>query len=203
MANGDTKNKILETSIDLFCEHGFTKASMREISRSGNITLSVIYNHFKDKYDILYTILMEIASALEEAIGQTLEKSTPGVDALSNIIITQMCLIKERPKEIKIYLEDQHLLPEPLRSTVLARHRLVYDIYFKQVEIIEQEGSLRQLDKSVVTFSILAAVNWAYRWYKIDGKLSMEEVAKDTVKMCLGGILKEPREKNSTGLRMS
>lgn len=194
MASADTKTKILETSIDLFCEHGFTKASMREISRSANVTLSVIYNHFDDKYDILYTILMGIASDLEEAIDQAVEKSTPGVDALSNIITTQMCLIKERPKEIKIYLEDQYLLPEPLRSTVLARHRLVYDKYYQQVAIIEQKGSLKQIDKSVITFSILAMVNWAYRWYKRDGRLSMEDVAKDTLKMCLGGILEEPGE---------
>ena len=125
----DSKTRIIQASIDLFYEQGFSKASMRDIARTANIGLSVSYNHFKDKYDILNSIIMQIGADLFAAIDSATNESEPGIDALTNIITTQLCLIKDRPKEIKIYLEDQYLLPPDLRSIVRAQHRSIYDKY--------------------------------------------------------------------------
>lgn len=163
---------------------------MREIARVAKITLSTTYNHFENKDDILYTIIMQIGSDLLEKMDQATDGKEPGIDVLSALIMTQLCLIEQRSKEIKIYLEEQYQLPPKLRTIVLAQHRTVYNRYYEQIDEIAEAGLLKDVNKTVVTFSIVAMINWAYRWFRPDGFLSMEMVAQNIIGLCLDGILK-------------
>jgi AcrR family transcriptional regulator len=190
MRRPDTKERILQASIELFYRHGFAKASMREIAEQAEVTLSSSYNHFKDKYDILYTIVTGIGTALLEAFEEAGCNCRPGRDRLEAMIMAQLGLIRKRSKEIKIYLEEQYQLPPDLQSIVLKQHREIYNKYHDQIEKIEEEALLNPINKTVITFSILAMINWAYRWFREEGGLSMEEIAQEIIKFCFGGILK-------------
>ncbi|BCN29252.1 TetR/AcrR family transcriptional regulator [Anaeromicropila herbilytica] len=53
----NTKNRILEKSIELFNQHGFENVSMRDISESLKISPGNLTYHFKKKTDILDEIL--------------------------------------------------------------------------------------------------------------------------------------------------
>lgn len=191
MRRSDTKDRILQASIDLFYRYGFAKASMREIADRADVTLSSSYNHFQNKYDILYTIITDIGVALLDAFDHSSKDAKPGMERLQAMIMAQLVLIRERASEIKIYLEEQYQLPPELRSTVLQQHREIYNLYYEQVEAMERDGLLNPINKTVVTFSILAMVNWAYRWFREDGGLSMEEIGREIIKFCFGGILKD------------
>lgn len=52
-----TKDKILETAIDLFSRKGYEAVSVREITRAVGIKESSLYNHFTSKQQILEDIL--------------------------------------------------------------------------------------------------------------------------------------------------
>lgn len=52
-----TREKILETAINMFSERGYNNVSIREIAKEVGIKGSSIYNHFKSKEDILDSIL--------------------------------------------------------------------------------------------------------------------------------------------------
>lgn len=51
-----TKQKILDASLKLFSEKGYSAASVRQISKEAGFRESVIYNHFEGKHDILKTL---------------------------------------------------------------------------------------------------------------------------------------------------
>ena len=51
-----TKEKIIETSIELFSDKGYDKVSMRDIAAAIGIKAASIYHHFPSKRDILKTI---------------------------------------------------------------------------------------------------------------------------------------------------
>lgn len=55
--NKDTKQQILDVSLDLFASKGFSGTSMREISEHVGIRKSSIYNHFSSKNDLIKTLL--------------------------------------------------------------------------------------------------------------------------------------------------
>ena len=62
-----TKQKILQVAIDLFSKKGFSGVSVREIARAVGIKESSIYNHYKNKDDILATILDYYETEIERA----------------------------------------------------------------------------------------------------------------------------------------
>ncbi len=58
-----TKEKILNVALDLFSQKGYKGASIRMISSKVGIRESAIYNHFKNKEDILNTIVSTLSSS--------------------------------------------------------------------------------------------------------------------------------------------
>jgi AcrR family transcriptional regulator len=63
----NTKQKILEASINLFSQKGYDAVSIREIAREVNIRESSIYNHYKNKEAILDTIIDYFMSEITES----------------------------------------------------------------------------------------------------------------------------------------
>jgi len=53
----NTKEKIIYESLNLFSTRGFDSVSVRDIANSVGIKASSLYNHFKNKQDIIDTII--------------------------------------------------------------------------------------------------------------------------------------------------
>jgi len=191
MKKSNTKEKILEKAIDLFYEHGFVKASIRDIVRSVGITNSTVYIHFKNKDEILFSIIEEIGSILLQELHTVIEEYDDPVECLREMIFRQVCLIKEKRKEIKVYMEEQYQLPTTLRKESIKHHRQIYDIYYNKISEIHDKGLYREIDKTVMTFCIFAMMNWAYRWFRDNGRLSIEEIAEHIIRIFFNGILIE------------
>ncbi|WP_180954096.1 TetR/AcrR family transcriptional regulator [Bacillus sp. M6-12] len=73
-----TKDKILDAAIDLFSQKGFSGVSIREITKEVGIKESSLYNHYKNKDEILEQIL----SAFRKEFAKTL----PPVSLLDDIL---------------------------------------------------------------------------------------------------------------------
>lgn len=67
MKMNETKQKIFDLATELFSKKGFSGVSVREIARAVGIKESSIYNHFKNKDDILATILDYYETEIEKA----------------------------------------------------------------------------------------------------------------------------------------
>lgn len=53
----DTKERIIETALDLFSKKGFEAVSVRDISGKIGIKESSLYYHFKNKQEIFEVIV--------------------------------------------------------------------------------------------------------------------------------------------------
>lgn len=185
----DSKTLILEKATDLFYRHGFVKASIRDIVRAVGVTNSTIYIHFKNKDEILFHIIEDMGSMLLRELHQAMAKHNDPVECLREMIFRQVCLIKEKRKEIKIYMEEQYQLPMALRKKALKQHRKIYDIYYKKILEIKEKGLVQEINTTVMTFGLFAMMNWAYRWFKESGELSIEKVAGQIIDIFFLGIL--------------
>ncbi len=57
MKRENTKQKLLDVAIDLFSKKGYDVVSVREITRHVGVKESALYNHFRNKADILDIII--------------------------------------------------------------------------------------------------------------------------------------------------
>lgn len=132
--NKPTKEKIFDTSIDLFSQKGFDAVSVREIARKVGIRESSIYNHYQNKEAILDAIIDHFISELSQSSQTTDETNnliSQGPEAFFEIggrtFIERMSSVKNekiwRIIAIEIFHNEKirkffrkELLEEPLKG---------------------------------------------------------------------------------------
>ncbi|MBS3811795.1 MAG: TetR/AcrR family transcriptional regulator [Halanaerobiales bacterium] len=70
----EKKNKVIEISITLFAERGYTKTQITEIVKKADIAKGSFYQYFDDKSDLYKYILNKAIKVKEEYIKKELKK---------------------------------------------------------------------------------------------------------------------------------
>jgi len=185
-----TREKILETAIDLFYQVGFVKASIRDIAKKVGIAKSSVYVHFKKKDDILFQIITDLTDYALKELRKAADMHDNPLDSLKAMIFWQVCVMTERRKEVKIYIEEQYQLPTRLRKRALKGHRQVYELYYNKICEMPQD-LCPDMNRVAMTFTNFGMIHWVYRWFKEDGEMTIEEVAEVIIRILFNGILKE------------
>lgn len=168
-----TKEKIFDTSLDLFSQRGFNGVSIREITREVGIKESSLYNHFRNKDEILENILT--------SFRDDFRKTMPPIEKLDHILqnSTVADFLKAGQRNFKNYMEDEKgrkmwriLQVEQFRSS-LARKIILEDLYKSTIEYLEivfskliELGKIRPLEPKLLAieyqypvFSLLTEYN--------------------------------------------
>lgn len=77
----NTKNKIYQTSIRLFKEHGYDHVTIQDIATSANVSVGSFYNHFQSKENILH----EKYFLADEVFKEFIATGIPGKDQKERI----------------------------------------------------------------------------------------------------------------------
>ena len=84
-----TRERIIEISLELFAQRGFSGVSVRDIARAVGVRESALYKHFKNKQDILDKIIVEMQLRIRDVYVKqqvpeaVMEDVTAGYEALS------------------------------------------------------------------------------------------------------------------------
>jgi len=73
----DTRTAILETSRDLFIDHGYAATSMSQVARKVGITKATIYHHFKDKRSLMDELVAQAMTVMAETLDALARESVP------------------------------------------------------------------------------------------------------------------------------
>jgi AcrR family transcriptional regulator len=84
----DTRNKILKAAIKIFSDHGYERATVREICRCAGVNLALVNYHFGDKMELYLAVVRYAidADAKTELMDHALEENADPCDALRQII---------------------------------------------------------------------------------------------------------------------
>jgi len=187
----EKKEEIIKKATDLFYQYGFVKASIRNIATAIDISNSTVYHYFDNKDSILYYIIDNIGKDLLKELRMPNEVYDDPTECLREMIYRQVCLVKNKNKEIKIYIEEQYQLSGEFQKKTRKQHRQIYDLYHNMICQIKNQGNLHDVNETVATFSISAMMNWSYRWFTDNKSLSIEDVANDIITIFFDGILKK------------
>ncbi|TSI02533.1 TetR/AcrR family transcriptional regulator [Lysinibacillus sp. BW-2-10] len=168
-----TKDKILEVAIDLFSHKGYSGVSIREITREVGIKESSLYNHFKNKDEIITTIF----ELFRNEFAKTLPPTELLEDILKNSTIQQFFEkgfenFKEHidhPTNEKlwriIYIEHyrnsiaRELFLNDIIKNTLSFLEIVFEILIMQKKIKPLRPSLLAAEYQYPMFSMLAEYN--------------------------------------------
>jgi len=131
-----TKNKILKHALKLFATKGYKATTVRDIAGSIGIKQSALYNHFKNKDEILETLIQDLTSSaivtlFDNKEAQELHKQ--GKSLLMSIATTFKLLSFDGQNEALFKL----LMQELFRN---ERIREIYNEYFYQENVKKLSG---------------------------------------------------------------
>lgn len=152
-----TKERILEIAIDLFSQRGYSDVSIREITREVGIKESSLYNHFKNKDEIITTILY----LFREEFSKTIPSTQVLDEVLTNLSPDQF--LKRGFERFKEHIDNpineklwRILYVEQYRNT-LARDIFLNDIIKRTLEFLEvvfeklmDQGKIKSMKPSLL-----------------------------------------------------
>lgn len=133
-----TKAKILKTSLKLFATKGFKATTVRDIAGAMGVKQSALYNHFKNKDEILETLVTELTSSAIVTLFDNKESETlikQGKSLLMSIATTFKLIGFDGQNEALLKL----LMQEIYRN---ERIREIYNEHFYQENVKKLSGLL-------------------------------------------------------------
>lgn len=180
---GETKERILDVSLDLFSRNGFSAVSIRDICKEVQIKESSVYYHFQNKQAILDELLERFEKIADRMMTQletalTEENEAPNdhfyetvcdcffeqylMDAFCNKVMRLMMIEQLGNVEVgKLY--DRWMFHEPLQFQE------------KVFTMLQEKGFMKKMDSGYLAVKYYAPIYFfAQRWLLV-GELSEEK----------------------------
>ena len=143
----NTKQKIIESAIDLFSKDSYGKVSIAQICKNANISNGIIYNYFRNKEELFTYLLEETSNRIEEHF-----KNIEGNDIQSrmeNFILLNIEITKKEFLLIRVYREGQYKFiqyEQKLRKVYLEALKVVYGRELKELEYLYIMSGIRYIN---------------------------------------------------------
>ncbi|MBT3311967.1 MAG: TetR/AcrR family transcriptional regulator [Desulfobacterales bacterium] len=189
MRNKENYWNILDATSKLMVEKGYHGTSIRKISEKVGIQSSTIFYYFKNKDDILNSILKELNSVFVDELKEIVENNDiNGTQKLKNLFSSYLGLIPEKKDALKVFLnESKHLKGESRTLFKENEHS-----YFNMIEQIlkqiqeEKPQSFPEIDLRLFARVVYGICNWSLMWYQEEGKYNIDEIVDYYMKILVG-----------------
>ncbi len=138
--NNNTKEQILEASLDLFASKGFHGTSMREIAQEVGIRKSSIYNHFSSKDDLLESLTDiygpgSIANSFKKILNSEINQEPYLLLKSIGNIIFQIIVKPEEQKFLRLLLREHNneIVRDALKESLYSKTRLLIADLFQDL----------------------------------------------------------------------
>lgn len=185
------KEIIYAAAIQLFRDKGYLAATMRDLAdRVGLKQASSLYNHVKSKEEILQDICFVNAKKFTDGIA-VIEKSTDStIEKIKQLIYLHVHIATEDITSVTVFNDEWRYLSEPHLSSFLQMRRDYEDRFKKLIDKGIQEEVFKNLDATVILYSMLTSVRWVHDWYRPERAIDPQTIASTIATLLLDGLVK-------------
>jgi AcrR family transcriptional regulator len=186
------RQKIIETSIQLFDDKGYTGTSVQDIVDLLKVTKGTFYYYYKSKQELLKDIhlkYIEDLIAQQEAI--LIEPNKDYTTKLYEIVYMVISNIKTQKGSARIFFREIRHLSEKHVLEIKNKRNVFRENYQTMIEEGIKHGEFIDAYRpDILTFGILGITNWSYYWFNPEGEITEEQLTKTYVDIFLNGIKK-------------
>ncbi|MGP4072080.1 TetR/AcrR family transcriptional regulator [Piscibacillus sp. B03] len=185
------KEKIMQTSIQLFGKKGFTETSVQDIVNEIGVTKGTFYYYFTSKEEVLamihYEFISNILNKQEEVLN---DEKLDYKEKLDRIIKVLTYEIKNSGQSARIFFREmRHISEKQLERISPKRHQFRKNLESLIKEGIEHGQFQGHVRPDILSYAILGITNWSYFWYDPSGPIKEDELADGYVEFVLKGLL--------------
>jgi AcrR family transcriptional regulator len=132
-----TRDRILDTALQLFTEKGFDATTLQEIADRLGFTKAAIYYHYRSKEDILMALHMRMHQLGVEALEQLREERTVSLEMWETLLSSLLDeMVAQRPLFL-MHERNQAVLERLHREDHDAQHE---DLQVRLVQILSDDA---------------------------------------------------------------
>ena len=193
---------VLETAARLICEKGYEAASVQDIADACGLTKAGLYYYIRSKEDLLLEIQNYGMDIFEERVLLPVLNVADPVERLKACMEKNIFLVTEGwSKEVTIILHEHDTLTGAAKAQINARKKRYVHFLESSFEEAMREGRIRRVEPKVAAFSFLGMILWIYKWFRPDGKIPADRLAREMQDLFFGGLEVAPRKAKKTASR--
>lgn len=179
--------RILDHATKIFCEKGYQRASMRDLSRACGISLAGLYYYFDSKETMLYLIEKELFEQVMQSLDQKLSNVADPERRVRVFVDNHVVFFVSRPNAMKVLAHEDDALSGEMRAEIQAIKR---EYYLGCLTLLEQLKARKKLhfQSRIAAMSLFGMMNWLHTWYNpsVDG--TPAALAKEVTEIFLRGV---------------
>jgi TetR/AcrR family transcriptional regulator, cholesterol catabolism regulator len=182
---------VLAAAADLFATRGYAATTVREVAEAAGILGGSLYYHFDSKESMADEILSGFLAQLWADYDRVTGAGLGPAETFRELIVSSFrCIDQHRPAVMIYQKETAHLAEHPRFAYLLESRRKFREMWLTVLDAGVMAGVFRaDLDTGLVYRFIRDTVWLAASWFRHDGPLTADEIARQYITMTLDGIL--------------
>ena len=191
MGNDSVKEKILSESIDLFMNYGVRSVTMDEIAKHLGISKKTIYQHFKDKEEI---IIQSTALYFEREHAVMDEIENGAENAVEHLYKLTICL-RDRIKQTNtsVLFDLKKYYQKAFEKYKKYKHEVIFNSVLNNIKRGIEEGLFRSdINPEILTYLRIGEIELSFnKEYFPEDRFTLIEIHEQLFNHFTYGILSE------------
>ncbi|WP_046174968.1 TetR/AcrR family transcriptional regulator [Domibacillus indicus] len=192
MKKKPVKERIIETALIMFETHGYHGVTVDQIVDKCGTSKGGFYHNFRSKDELLYHIHDVFISYLLNKAKESYDKETDPVSRMCGIITSFTTIFDLYKPHITVFYQESTYLKGDFEKQINEKRDQYRQLLLQIIREGQESGDFRQeVPAQISTMAIMGMINWMYKWFKKEGELSLEEIARIFNDMMLHSLLTE------------
>ena len=188
----ERRRQIIDSTVELFIEHGYHKTTTRMIARAANFSIGSLYEYVSSKEDLLYLVCKTIHEEVRDAVENALSDTDTGKERLARVIRQYFYVCDKMGGHILMMYQVTQFLPEKWKERVLVNELKITDIFINALASMAGKDNFPELDDKIINLvghniSVLGQM-WAFRRWHVQRDFTIEEYISIQTDFILGLI---------------
>jgi TetR/AcrR family transcriptional regulator, cholesterol catabolism regulator len=180
---------MYRTVAQIFRDRGFDATSVSDIARALGLTKAGLYHHFDSKEALLFEIMtFGLDTVRDEVLLPVMQIRDPE-ERLRQLIVRHARIITRGQGAVAHIGDEIRALPPAGRKKIERRMRVYVELVRRTLDELNDAGRLRPVDRTTAAFSVIGMILWLPRWFRLDGRLTQDQVATGIADIALGGLI--------------
>lgn len=181
------KGRLMRAAAHLFKTKGYERTTVRELGAAVGIQSGSLFHHFKSKEEILLGVMEETIIINMARMHEALEQAKSNESRLLALIQCELNSVHTDTGEaMSVLVYEWRSLKEDKQKYILQLRDEYESLWLNTIEQAKTEGKIKH-DGFILRRLLAGAIGWTTTWYRPDGNLSLEELAKQTLLMAIKG----------------
>ena len=175
------KGRLMRAAAHLFKTKGYERTTVRELGAAVGIQSGSLFHHFKSKEAILLSVMEETIiinmARMHEALGHA-------DDSQNQLLALIQCELdsvhRDTGEAMSVLVYEWRSLKEDKQKYILQLRDEYETLWLNTIKQGIKDGSITH-DAFILRRLLAGAIGWTTTWYRPDGDLSLEALAKQTL----------------------